>query len=361
MLGAFLWIAFKLQWIEIYPAANHANLMIGGFLFSYAIGFLWTAVPRFLQAPAPAPRELLIVATAMAVSPVLGLLSEPTYFYVALLVALFATVRFGRKRFKLRKSDPPSSFLFVLAGVLLVIVSLFTLLLSQHLELPQIMVAVARTFFYKGFVLCLVLGIGIKLLPALLGWTPPPNPQANGEPFRLDLLLFPLLFLLLGGIILEAIGMISVAGLAYTGALTGAAFLRMRLGRVPKTRSPLAFSLWTSGLTIAFSPLALVYDPSFSVHFWHLVFISGFGLMTIFVSMRVLLAHSGQEFLYWEKKPVLYLLAGLVLLSALTRVTAPLLAPEHLLSHYAYAAGTWIAALGIWLFYFLRFTLAHRL
>jgi len=45
-----------------------------------------------------------------------------------------------------------------------------------------------------------------------------------------------------------------------------------------------------------------------------------------------------------------------VLLASLTRVTAPLLPPQNLLSHYAYAAGTWIAALALWAWYFYRFT-----
>lgn len=356
IIGAFLWIAFRLQWIEIYPVVSHANLMIGGFLFSYALGFLWTAVPRFLQAPMPGRGELAVLVATMALTPALGLLSDPTLFYAAMLIGLLRTAQFGRRRFLLRKTNPPPSFVFLLAGLLLAILSLFVLMLSPHVELPEAMVAVARTFFLKGFVLCLVLGVGIKLLPALLGWVPPPSPGGQKQPFRFDPVLAPLLAFLLAGVALEGLGEVRGAGLAYTAALAGAGLLRMRLARPPKARSALAYGVWLSGLTVALSPLSLSFDPAFAVHFWHLVFISGMGLLTIFVSVRVVLAHSGQEYLYWEKRPALYLLGALVLLASLTRVTAPMLPPQHLLSHYAYAAGTWITALAVWAWYFVRFT-----
>lgn len=356
MIGAFLWIAFRLQWIDFYPVVSHANLMIGGFLFSYALGFLWTAVPRFLQAPTPGSGELTLLVSTMGITPVLGLLTDPTLFYAAMLIGLLCTVHFGLRRFNLRKTNPPPSFIFLMVGILLAIVSLLILMLAPFVPISEPVVAVARTFFLKGFVLCLVLGVGIKLLPALLGWVPPPSPGGERQSFRFDPALFPLLAFLLAGVLLEGLGKLAWAGFAYTAALAGAGLLRMRLARLPKTRSALAFGVWISGLAVAFSPLSLAYDPAFAVHFWHLIFISGMGLLTIFVSVRVLLAHSGQEFLYWEKRPALYLLGALVLMTSLTRVTAPLLPPQHLLSHYAYAAGTWIAALALWAFYFLRFT-----
>lgn len=354
--GAFLWIAFRLQWIEIYPVVSHANLMIGGFLFSFALGFLWTAVPRFLQAPMPSNGELTLLVSTMGITPVLGLLSNPILFYVAMLIGLLCTVQFGLRRFKLRKTNPPPSFIFLMAGILLAIVSLLILVLAPVVSISEPVVAVARTFFLKGFVLCLVLGVGIRLLPALLGWVPPPHPGGEQQAFRFDAALIPLLAFLLAGVLFEGVGETAWAGLAYTVSLAGSGLLRMRLARPPKTRSALAFGVWISGLTVAFSPLSLVYDPAFAVHFWHLIFISGMGLLTIFVSVRVLLAHSGQEFLYWEKRPALYLLGALVLMASLTRVTAPLLPPQHLLSHYAYAAGTWIVALTLWACYFVRFT-----
>lgn len=354
VLGAALWIFFKLGWIELYPAASHANLMIGGFLFSYALGFLWTAIPRFLQAPMPRPRELAVLVSAMAVTPVLGLLADPTLFYGATLIALVQTALFGRARFRLRRSAPPPSFLFLMAGISFAIVSLCVLIVSPFVELPGLIEAFARTFFLKGFVLCLILGVGQKLLPVLLGWHP--MPSGGGERFRIDSIAPPILLALLAGVLLEAVGELRWAGFAYAAALASAGLLRMKLGRLPRTRSALAYGVWLSGLAVALSPLSLAYDPGFAVHFWHLVFISGMGLMTLFVSLRVLLSHSGQEFLRWEKKPALYLMGALILLASFTRVTAPLLGPASLFSHYAYAAGAWIAALLIWCFYFVRFT-----
>lgn len=354
MLGAALWIALQQGWIEYYPAPRHANLMIGGFLFSYALGFLWTAVPRFLRAPEPGRGELTLLVTTMALTPVLGMLSDTTFFYAAMLIGLLRTAQFGRRRFCLRRNEPPPSFVFLMAGVLLAIASLFVLMLSTHVKFPPLLEACARTFFLKGFLLCLVLGVGMKLVPVLLGWQP--VPASSEAPFRIDPLSAPILLALLLGVGLEAAGEVRWAGLAYSASLATAAFARMRLSRLPRTRSALAIGVWTSGLAVVISPLSLAYDPGFAVHFWHLLFISGLGLLTLFVSVRVVLAHSGQEFLRWERSPALYLMGGLVLLASLTRVSAPMLAPQHIFTHYAYAAALWIGALAIWAWYFVRFT-----
>ncbi len=357
VLGAFLWIAFRYGWIEFYPVAQHANLMIGGFLFSYALGFLWTAIPRFLQAPEAGVGELSILVSAMAITPVLGLFSNPLFFYASILLALLTTARFGKKRFQLRRTNPPPSFIFIFVGMCLAAISIFLLMLSSFFELPSLLLACAKNFFLKGFLLCLVLGIGSKLIPVLLGWAPIPSQQKDREvPMRIAPFPLFIISILLGGVFFESYNNTRLAGFFYAASLITAGLYSMKLGKVPKTRSALSVFVWISSIAIALSPLSLTADPSYAVHFWHLTFISGFGLLTLFVSLRVVLAHSGQEFLRWEKRPAFYLLGTLVLFASATRISAPLLDSSHLLGHYAYAAIVWICALGIWAFYYLRFT-----
>lgn len=356
ILGAGLWIGFQRGWIQAYPLAPHANLMIGGFLICFALGFLWTAMPRFLQAPAPSRGELATLITTLSASSALSLLGDPAWFYGATLFALLQTASFGRRRFLLRRNDPPPSYIFLMAGVLLASASLAVLLAATRLELPPPLVAFARTFFLKGFVLCLVLGVGTKLLPVLMGWQPMPSPSGGKSGVALDPLSLPILGALILAVFLEASGHLKLAGIAYSAALLSAGLLRMRLGRLPRSRSALSLGVWFSGLTLCLSPLSISLNPSLAVHFWHMVFICGVGMMTLFVSVRVVLAHSGQEYLRWEKAPALYLMAALLLLAAVTRASAPLLAPALLFSHYSYAAGTWILALSIWAWYFFRFT-----
>lgn len=355
-LGAFLWIAFRLGWIEIYPTAMHGNLMIGGFLLSYAFGFLWTAIPRFFRAPSPSRKELTLLIACMGATPVLGLLSNPVFFYLAVLSGLLLTIRFGVTRFHLRRNAPPPSFLFVFSGMILAAISLALLAASSLLPIPEALLAFARTFFLKGFTLLLILGIGMKLVPALTGWGPPPDSLAGGSLApRFERFHFLVLAALLAGIYAESSGAVPLAGVLYALALVSASWRGMKVGRIPRAKSFLSFSVWAAVVFTALSPLSLAVNPSFAIHFWHLVFIGGFGLLTLFVSMRVVLAHSGQEFLRWEKKPLLAAIAALVLISTITRVSAPMI-PASLLNHYAYAAGIWILALVGWAYYFFKFT-----
>lgn len=354
-IGAVLWIAFRYQWIEFYPISMHGNLMIGGFLLSFAYGFLWTAIPRFLRASMPTQRELIALVAAMGATPVLGLLSEPAYFYFAVLSGLLLTIRFGVTRFKLRRNAPPPSFVFVFFGMLLTALSLLILIASSLAPVPAPLVGFARAFFLKGFVLFLVLGIGMKLIPALTGWKPTPEAEPGDADFRLKPTHGVLMALIVLGLWLESQGRAALAGPAYSLGLTLAGALEMKLGNLPKVKSGLSLSIWASMIVICLGPLLFIYNPSFALHFWHLIFIGGFGLLTIFVSLRVVMAHSGQEFLKWERRPAYFVIAGLILLAAITRLSAAYI-PGSLLNHYAYAAFTWIAALAGWAYFFVRFT-----
>lgn len=354
-LGAFLWIAFRYQWVEFYPLTMHGNLMVGGFLLSFAFGFIWTAIPRFLRAPMASPAELRGLVAAMGSTPVLGLLSEPAYFYLAVLAGLLLTIRFGVTRFRLRRNAPPPSFVFVFGGMLGTAASLTVLTLSSVVPVPAAWLDFSRAFFLKGFVLFLVLGIGMKLVPALTGWKPPPDSEPGAVDVRVSPLHLGAMALLTLGIWLESRGWVAFAGPVYTTVLTFTGLTEMKLGQIPRVKSGLSFSVWAAMIVMAVCPLLFAYNPSFALHFWHLVFIGGFGLLTIFVSLRVVMAHSGQEFLKWERRPAYYVIAGLVLLAAATRLSAPYI-PASLLNHYAYAAFTWIAALAGWAYFFVRFT-----
>ena len=168
-----------------------------------------------------------------------------------------------------------------------------------------------------------------------------------------------ILFLVLLGILLETLGQVSIAGISYTCGLFTAGATKLHLSQLPKTRSALSLSIWASSLAICLAPVTLIFFPSYAVHFWHFIFISGLGLLTIFVSLRVTLAHSGQDFLVWEKRRIFYFVSFLILCTAVTRVVAPFF-PESAFRHYSYAAMQWILALGIWAFFFFYMLLLER-
>jgi uncharacterized protein involved in response to NO len=94
-------------------------------------------------------------------------------------------------------------------------------------------------------------------------------------------------------------------------------------------------------------------QPGLAVHWMHLTYIGGFGLMTFTVACRVSLAHGGFDLSFeWNSKAILWL--GILMLgAAMTRVSAPMV-PHGYLSHLEYAAALWIIGVALWAFVFVR-------
>jgi hypothetical protein len=70
LIGSGSWIFFRLGWMD-YPTVIHGEWMMLGFLLSYVMGFLMTAIPRFLNAAVCKSWEL-IVAIILALLPLGG-------------------------------------------------------------------------------------------------------------------------------------------------------------------------------------------------------------------------------------------------------------------------------------------------
>jgi hypothetical protein len=81
--------------------------------------------------------------------------------------------------------------------------------------------------------------------------------------------------------------------------------------------------------------------------FLHVVFVTGFSLLTFIVASRVVLGHSGQAEKFRAPLKSVFCMVGLVTFAMLTRVTADWM-PALCMSHYAYAALVWIVGVIIW-------------
>ena len=87
--------------------------------------------------------------------------------------------------------------------------------------------------------------------------------------------------------------------------------------------------------------------PERSLAFLHIVFITGFSLITLTVATRVILGHSGQSHLFRTGLRSVWFMASLVAVAMLTRVSADWM-PTLRLNHYAYAGLVWIAGVLLW-------------
>jgi uncharacterized protein involved in response to NO len=151
----------------------------------------------------------------------------------------------------------------------------------------------------------------------------------------------------MAGFVMEAMGQAR-----WGNALRAAGIFVYFFREVPVHQAGFGGGSLALGLRLALFSIPLAYvlmavSPERTSTYLHLLFISGFSLLTLVVASRVILGHSGQtERLRQSIRPVL-VMVSLVVLAMLTRVSADFL-PDVRMSHYAYAGVCWIVGVAVW-------------
>jgi uncharacterized protein involved in response to NO len=358
LAGAALWPLMLHGAIASYPKEIHADTMMGGFLVLFVAGFLMTALPRFTGTPGLEGWELTLFGAS-----VLGVFSTVFLqnrlpFHFALLINLVFLLLFCIRRIRERTVLPPPPLIFVFAGLAGGIASLSCFMLHDLGGGAEFFKTLAQLFFYQGFQLCLVLGVGIFLIPNLLGHptcTPPvtigirtpgsqhlPYLRFVPKPLWVVIALFFLSFYIQADVSERAGFAIRAAILALVS------FHDWKIHRLPRVRSTVSIGLWASCWLLVAGLWLQVLRPSYDIHARHLTYIGGFGLMTFLIATRVTLAHGGHDMTLETKSRLLKAAIGLILLAAFTRTIARLMPEPVYLHHLDYAAWSWISGLALW-------------
>jgi uncharacterized protein involved in response to NO len=309
--------------------------MMGGFLFSFALGFLMTAVPKFTGA-APCKRWELQLATALSLFSFIG-----SFLSVAAFLVLAFLCFFFFSRYRTRTHTPPKHFAFVPLGLGFGLIGSVLMMLGN---------GVGRTFLFQGTMLALVLGVGGKLVTALLGWSDSPLVQITSlhsksrSKFPTDIVV-PLTLLVLG-FCLEFTPFTVAARILRALSASWIGVTAWKVYRFPRIKTRLARWLWVSCWGLIAGVWLYALSPTLGFHALHLMFMSGFGLMTIVIASRVTLAHGGYDLEIESKSKALLWSSIFIVLAAVTRVSAPL-TPSYT-HHLGYAATVWIIAMLIW-------------
>jgi len=351
--GALVWPLFAFVGGD-YPGQLHASLMAGGFFLCFAAGFILTAVPRFTGGEFATPTETLGTALLLA-WPATFIGGNPVLtFHLAGLLVMSSLLYFYVQRRRQGTFEIPEHFDWVAWGCGFGALGC-VLFLANDLGLnnPRV-AATGAVLTYQCFIISQLVGVGARMIPALLGWNStsqvipisslkkPTYPRLNPRnEHRL------LLFAFCTGVLIEAV-LNPVAGrILRAGVVSWIAFRYWRLHRLPRTKGRLPQWLWIGGWSLVAGLWTHALIPSLHIHALHLVFVSGLSWMILVVATRVTLAHGGYG-LALEYQSRSLLAAGLLLLlAAATRLSAPFL-PASYFRHLAYAAITWVAGLIVW-------------
>jgi len=362
-LGVMLWPLFyasQITWIpnilqlKFYPNFAHAHLMIEGFVAGFAIGFVGTALPKMLSAPALRRWQLgllLGLHLSLCAAHLLGYTRTGDALFALMMMCMLT---FLGLRVKNGKSVPPPGML--LAGIGLVSGTLGAAWMSiVGFSGDAQWYLFFQRLLYQAFILLPLLGIGGFIFPMILGTT---NHHAQlGGPKASRAWKNKAI----EGGILGVLLILSYWIEAHSGSadqIKHMAWLRVALCFVWITKESgwlkrktakgvMAFSLRAGIVCLLGGMITTGIWQNHKIALDHSLYIGGFGLITMIVATRVIYGHSGQgkKFQLWVK-PLCWC-TGLLLFTMLTRVTADFM-PEIMISHHAYAALLWVVVSIIW-------------
>jgi uncharacterized protein involved in response to NO len=337
IIGAGLWMPYGFQLMNFYPGRMHAHLMMGVFLLSFASGFLMTAIPKMTGTFPSGKVELFLQITGLIFTAGCGLINkETTLFFISILLNLTMLLFFVGKRFLVKKNNPPDVFPFVMAGILSGLLGSIFWIFGLY--------TIGHRLFYLNFILCLVLGVGSKLIPMLLRLGPA-KPNSKRTTVFLAIILFISNFF-------EDYYLWSLGPWIRSMVVLWVGIFYWRVFEKSTFNSGFTNGIRLSAISVILGSLLLALDPIHRMEWLHLIYISGFALLTFLVATRVILAHGGHDLNLEVKNWRITATVVLILLAAATRALAPFW-PAGYNRHLAYSAFCLVFALVIWGWFFI--------
>lgn len=343
LLAIGVWLTQNFEWTTTPAMIVHPKLVVGGFLWSFIVGFLMTAVPRMTGTSDANKFEygvaLLLILSLIASSWILS--ARPFYTASAILVLFLMT--YAGRRILTAKKTPPVFFSHVGIGMLLALIGSY-----YHDQGHSLM---GLHLYHVGTILLLVLGIGTRFFSFLSGLHnifEKENSKWQSRLFHVMGILMALLLYLAGtGKPLAYLGL-AVLSLGYI-------FLVWRIQRPSDRPSPLKWAARIVAVVIPLSFFLCWLFPLYLVTWLHILFIGCFGLLTFSVATRVTLAHGAYPTDIETKSPALWWMVGLLTLALIFRLIYGLMGGDFRTHFLHMAILFWILALGIWCkSYFIR-------
>lgn len=348
------WMAFGWGWMESYPIAVHAVVQTRLFMGAYISGFLMTAVPRFSGTGSAKRSEVLIIVALLA-----GLylaLELDAWKWVILLQALWwsSLARFIVVRFATRAPGapaPPVEFAWLPFAFVLALTGSVTHFVGLERDIAPFWILLSKILCEKGFILCVVMGVGGFLGPRLMGSQNQPSPEDLRRPRPALSGALPQVagaIVLSASFVLEAAGQVRLSS-ALAALVAGALMLRsgalvLRPPVLSAFTLSIAASFWAvlAGLALPF------FLPASRTVVVHVLFLGGFSLMTLTVSAMVMLSHGGRG----DRIHNSTILFGGILAAHASSLAVRLYAAadaERYFVWVAVSAALWLVAASLWI------------
>ena len=349
--GALVWL--PLIWSsDSYPVTLHRYLMLNGFSGCFIGGFLMTAFPKFSKTNTASIVEILSYLLVIILGVFFAQAENLGGVFICSALQPVILISFLLPRISQRQENPPYSFVFIFVGLILWAISALASLFFD----PDLF----KHIHYEGAMASLILGVGSRLIPGILGHQEIVAAQKEKYENPVPILkTIPLPFLVL--ILFFVSSYFSddfIAHVVRASVVSIVAIFYWNLGRTPRIKTALTWCLWISSWLITLSFVIKAFWTEGLIHVSHSFFINGIVLLSLLIATRVLQSH-GPKDNNLEQSKILYVVSFLIVLAAATRVSAFLL-PELYLSHLAYSSLMLVSGVLIWSFKYLRYILIRN-
>lgn len=352
-LGIFYLIWGTLIWLPqiwspvSYPILAHRFLMLNGFSASFIAGFLMTAVPKFSSTEPAKISEVNIFIVITIIGLLFAYMDLTSWVYASSAIQAGLILLFLGIRVTKRKANPPYSFVFIFAGLILWIFSALMTIFSDS--------EAFKDLHYEGAIASIILGVGSRLVPGILGHVEVVQNQRiryeNEKPFFLTV---PLYFYGVMIIFVSSYFIQNISGdILRMLVVFSVAIFYWRLYKFPKEKTALTWNIWIACWLIVGSFILKCVWRDIGIHASHAFFFSGIVLLTLLIATRVLQSH-GPKVKSLENLKILYLTTLFITLAGVTRVIAILMSDGYF-RHLAYSAFILTLAVLIWSIRYLKY------
>jgi hypothetical protein len=339
LYASLLWTFYGLFHFGVFPVQQHANLLIGGFLYYSIFGFLLTVIPHFLQTEKLSRVELCFSLLILFSTLISNLVSSSLFFWLFIFTGFFFLSGFLYNNFSKRNKNPPVTFSFLVGGLFFGVIGSASMLVfhfdtNLFVDFEQW----GKIFFYDAMIISFIIGVGGNSISSNLENE---NKYATNLKTRSFFSTVPL-EITLGTVILSFTYFLEVYGINFISYGLRAiliSFFSIKYWRIHKGGKGGSFfgrMIRVACWLLLISSWLLCFTEVYQIHVKHLAYIGSYCLLSLMVSSRVILVYAENSLDFENRKMPYLIVGGFVVLAAFTRSSA-IFIPDSYVRHLGYA------------------------
>lgn len=294
--GVGHWLLFSVGASTRFDPIFHAMTQIQGFLMAFAVGFLFTMIPRRTGSRPPETWEVVVCAAAPVATTVAAWMQAWAWSQAAWLALAVVLISFAVRRFASATSRrrPPAGFVWIplsiFMGMLGSVLTAVGAIPGRDLFWLH---NVGRGLVLQGMFIGLVLGVGTLAFPLMTRGQAPADIGGSRHDRTVMALHALAALVVLASFFVEAVGSQQLA-LALRAAVALAVLIgAVELWRLPDQPGSNRWLVWLAGWMLPLGYAVAALWPQQATIGLHVTFIGGFALLALAVATQVTLGHRG--------------------------------------------------------------------